>query len=343
MTKLENREDGWRNAAASMPQGDATNVSRAVAVLRRGGLIGLPTETVYGLGADASNATAVARIFAAKGRPADHPLIVHLHRASQLPSWARHVPRAAWELAEALWPGPLTMILPRTAGVLDAVTGGLDTVALRVPAHPLALQVLEQFGGGIAAPSANRHKKISPTTMQDVQEELGDAVDLVLDGGPCAVGIESTIIDLSTERLRVLRPGAITAEELQRVTGLAVDSSVDALVHCPGRMDSHYAPRARVVLATLEEVAHELAACATHGAKAGVLAAQRSPAWPAQIPWLALGDSPDEQAHQLYQRLRDADRLGLDVLIAVPPPNVGLGRALRDRLWRAAGLGGAPE
>ncbi|MEO7068842.1 MAG: L-threonylcarbamoyladenylate synthase [Rhodanobacter sp.] len=340
MSKLE---DEARSAAASAAERNAAVVHQAVAVLRRGGLIGLPTETVYGLGADAANPTAVAKIFAAKGRPADHPLIVHLHSASQLSAWAREVPPAARQLAEAFWPGPLTMILPRRPTVLDAVTGGLDTVALRVPGHPLALQVLEEFGGGIAAPSANRHKKISPTTMQDVKDELGDAVDLVLDGGPCAVGIESTIIDLSTKHLRVLRPGAISAEDLQRVTGLAVDSSVDALVHCPGRMNSHYAPRARVLLATSEEVAHEIAECMASGSRVGVLSAQRSPAWPAQIPWLALGDSSDEQAQHLYQRLRDADRLGLDVLIAVPPANIGLGRALRDRLWRAAGLGGAPE
>jgi L-threonylcarbamoyladenylate synthase len=314
----------------------------AVEVLRRGGLIGLPTETVYGLGADAGNPTAVARIFAAKGRPADHPLIVHLHRASQLAGWARYVPLAAWKLAEAFWPGPLTMILPRTPGVLDAVTGGLDTVALRVPAHPLAQQVLEQFGGGIAAPSANRHKQISPTTMQDVREELGDAVDLLLDGGPCSVGIESTIVDLSNEGMRVLRPGSITAQDLTRVTGLAVDGSIDPRMRCPGRMDSHYAPQARVVLASVEQVSRAITQYIARGARVGVLAAQRSPAWPPEVVWLPLGNVPDEQARQLYQRLREADRIGLDVLIAVPPSDVGLGHALRDRLWRAAGLGDAP-
>lgn len=340
---MSERTDVASSAGSSTAHRHATDVRRAVEVLRRGGLIGLPTETVYGLGADACNPAAVARIFAAKGRPADHPLIVHLHRASQISAWARHVPLAAWELAEAFWPGPLTMILPRTSAALDAVTGGLDTVALRVPAHPLALQVLEQFGGGIAAPSANRHKKISPTTVQDVHEELGDAVDLLLDGGPCCVGIESTIVELSTQQLRVLRPGAITAQELQRVTGLAVDTSLDALVRCPGRMDSHYAPHAQVVLAPFEQVPRKIAECVARGARVGVLAAQRSSTWSLQIPWLPLGHSADQQAQQLYQRLREADRIGLDVLIAVPPSNFGMGRALRDRLWRAAGLGGAPE
>lgn len=318
-----------------------TDIRRAVSALRRGGLIGLPTETVYGLGADASNRDAVARIFAAKGRPADHPLIVHLHRASQLPTWARQVPLAAWELAEAFWPGPLTIILPRAAGVLDAVTGGQDTVALRVPAHPLALQVLEQFGGGIAAPSANRHKKVSPTTAQDVRDELGEAVDVVLDGGPCRIGIESTIVDLSADRLRVLRPGAITAEDLQRVTRIAVDDTVEPTMRSPGRMNSHYAPHARVVLATIEQVPEQIAACIAGGLRAGVLSAQRAPAWPAQIPWLQLGHDPIEQAQRLYQRLREADRMELEVLIAVPPSGCGLGQALRDRLRRAAGLGEA--
>lgn len=321
---------------------DRADVARAVEVLRRGGLIGLPTETVYGLGADAGNPTAVARIFAAKGRPADHPLIVHLHRASQLTHWARDVPLAAWQLAEAFWPGPLTLILPRAPDVLDAVTGGLNTVALRVPAHPLAQQVLQQFGGGIAAPSANRHQQISPTTMQDVREELGDAVDLLLDGGPCSVGIESTIVDLSNEVLRVLRPGSITAQDLARVTGLAVDGSIDAMVRCPGRMQSHYAPQARVLLASIEQVTDAIADSVARGARVGVLAAQRSPDWPSEIPWLALGNTPDQQAQQLYQRLREADHLGLDVLIAVPPSDTGVGQAVRDRLWRAAGLGDGP-
>ncbi|WEN15702.1 L-threonylcarbamoyladenylate synthase [Rhodanobacter sp. AS-Z3] len=328
---------GERSSAAV-----AAEVMDAVRALRRGGLIGLPTETVYGLGADASNPQAVARIFAAKERPANHPLIVHLHRPRQMAVWARAVPLAAWELAEACWPGPLTLILPRSSMVADAVTGGLDTVALRVPAHPLALQVLEEFGGGIAAPSANRHKKISPTTAQDVRDELGDKVDVLLDGGPCRVGIESTIVDLSTGTLRVLRPGAIAAAELQQITGLAVDQTIEASLRCPGRMDLHYAPQAMVLPVPLEQVPHELAQQMARGARVGVLSAQRGPAWPGNIPWLPLGTSPAEQAQQLYQRLREADRMRLDVLIVVAPSDDGLGCALRDRLWRAAGRGAAP-
>lgn len=316
-----------------------TDVDAAVAALRQGLLIGLPTETVYGLGADAGNPAAVARIFAAKGRPADHPLIVHLHRADQLPQWAARVPDAAWRLAEAFWPGPLTLVLPRAPGVLDAVTGGLDTVALRVPAHPLALQVLQAFGGGIAAPSANRHKKISPTTASDVRDELGDAVAVLLDGGPCQVGIESTIVDVSTGGVRILRPGVIGDEELRQVTGQALAPVAGPTLRVPGRMNVHYAPQATVVLVPEDQVTAEVHRWLAQQARVGVLSAARAPAWPAQVHWLALGGAPDEQARQLYRRLREADRLRLDVLIAVPPPDQGLGHALRDRLWRAAGLG----
>lgn len=315
------------------------DVHAAVDALRRGGLIGLPTETVYGLGADASNPAAVARIFAAKQRPADHPLIVHLHRAAQLEQWARAIPAAAWRLAEAFWPGPLTMVLPRADTVSDAVTGGLDTVALRVPAHPLALEVLEAFGGGIAAPSANRHKKISPTTAEHVREELGDAVDVLLDGGSCRVGIESTIVDLSTGTMRLLRPGAITAEDVERTVGEPVELAIHPSVRSPGRMMLHYAPTARVVLASMEQVSEKIAEYAALGVRVGVLSEQRAPTWPTHVPWLPLGNSASEQAQQLYRRLREADGMDLAALIVVPPGDRGLGHALRDRLWRAAGLG----
>lgn len=316
-----------------------SDVRIAVDVLRRGGLIGLPTETVYGLGADASNPAAVARIFAAKQRPANHPLIVHLNRAAQLEQWAREIPAAAWRLAEAFWPGPLTLVLPRTRSVLDAVTGGLDTVALRIPAHPLAREVLEEFGGGIAAPSANRHKKISPTTAQHVYEELGDAVDVLLDGGECRVGIESTIVDLSTGALHLLRPGAITAEDLERTAGEPVELTIHPSIRSPGRMPLHYAPNARVVLASIAQVSEKLAEYAALGVRVGVLSENRSSEWPAHIPWLSLGNSASEQARQLYRRLREADGMELAALIVVPPSDRGMGYALRDRLWRAAGLG----
>lgn len=315
------------------------DVQQAVTVLRRGGLVAFPTETVYGLGADARNPEAVARIFSAKGRPADHPLIVHLANASQLTEWAQDIPRAAWQLAEAFWPGPLTLVLPRAPGVLDSVTGGLDTVAVRVPDHPLALALLDTFAGGVAAPSANRYGCVSPTSAEHVREELGDAVDLILDGGPCSVGIESTIVDLSSTRVRILRPGAITERAVRRVLGAPVASLGVVGVRCPGRKPSHYAPRAHVVLASHAQAAHEVEKWQASGHRAGLLASRRPTALSENVTWLNLTGDVREQARQLYQRLRDADQLGLKVLVAVMPTDVGLGRALRDRLRRAAGLG----
>lgn len=298
-----------------------------------------PTETVYGLGADARSPEAVARIFSVKGRPTDHPLIVHLAAASQLTGWAQNIPRAAWQLAEAFWPGPLTLVLARAPGVLDAVTGTLATVALRVPDHPLALALLNTFNDGVAAPSANRYGRVSPTTATHVQEELGDAVDLVLDGGPCSIGIESTIVDLSSTMIRVLRPGAITERAMRRVLGVPVISTQAGGIRCPGRKPSHYAPRARVVLTSDSHAAVEVEKWRASGQRVGLLASRRPVAMTESVTWLALTGDVREQARQLYHRLRQADQLGLQVLVAVMPPDVGLGHALRDRLRRAAGLG----
>ncbi len=323
----------------SAPESVGETARRAAQVLRDGGLIALPTETVYGLGADASNPRAVAKIFAAKQRPTGHPLIVHLHDARQLSRWARVIPHAAWQLAEAFWPGPLTLIPPRSALVLNAVTGGLETVARRVPGHPLARAVLQVFGGGIAALSANRHGRVSPTTAAHVREEVGDAVDLVLDGGDCRIGIESTIVDLSSDALRVLRPGAISAHDLQRVSGLRVVRGTDAQARCPGVMNSHYAPQATVIPAALHQVRAGVDEWQTRGAQAAALSSAQPADPDAAVPWLPLGEHPAEQAQQLYRRLRQADALGVDILMVVPPPEEGLGHALRDRIQRAAGLG----
>ena len=322
----------------------STSVREAVEVLRNGGLVGLPTETVYGLAADARNPAAVARIFAAKQRPVDHPLIVHLGDAAQLQTWARDIPADAWQLAEAFWPGPMTLILKRAPHVLDAVTGGLDTVALRIPDHSLALAVLADFGSGVAAPSANRYGRVSPTSAAHVQEELGDAVDLILDGGPCRVGIESTIIDLSRGDVRVLRPGAISASDVQRVLGSLprMGFDVDGDVRSPGMKKSHYAPRARVLLSSPEQAIHDVATWRARGCRVGLLGASRPPGLPDDVQWLGFGNEAGAQARQVYQRLRDADRSALDILIAVLPQGDGLAHALRDRLQRAAGLGDMP-
>jgi L-threonylcarbamoyladenylate synthase len=225
---------------------DPANIARAADLLHAGDLVAFPTETVYGLGADATNAAAVAKIFAAKGRPADHPLIVHIPGVSHLGRWARDVPPQAYQLAAAFWPGPLTMILKRQPGVPDLVTGGQDTVGLRIPDHVVARQLLAAFAGGIAAPSANRFGHISPTTAAHVHEELGAAAAFVLDGGPCGIGIESTIVDLSRDRPAVLRPGAITREQLETALGIAPDEgAADNFPDAPrvsGSLAAHYAP-----------------------------------------------------------------------------------------------------
>ncbi|MGY4515001.1 L-threonylcarbamoyladenylate synthase [Lysobacter sp. HA18] len=319
------------------------DIERAVEVLRAGGLVAFPTETVYGLGANARDAEAVSKIFAAKGRPADHPLIVHIASAQALPRWASQVPDAAMKLAAAFWPGPLAMVLSRAAGVPDAVTGGLDTVALRVPRHPVALALLRAFDGGLAAPSANRYGRVSPTRAAHVREELGERVDMVLDGGACEVGIESTIVDLSGDKPVLLRPGAVTIEMLERALGTSVRHAGQGATPSPGRKPSHYAPRAKVLLASDAE-AVSLARCFhSGGARVGLLSTVAP--MEAGIDWLGMPSDHDAQARELYQRLRDADALGLDIVVAVLPPlRDGIGEALHDRLRRAAGLGdGTPD
>ena len=245
----------------------SSDVGAAVSALRAGALVALPTETVYGLAADASSAEAVARVFAAKGRPANHPVIVHLPSVRSLDDWADDVPSWARSLAETLWPGPLTLVVPKASTVLDAVTGGQETVGLRVPAHPVTLQVLDQFGGGLAAPSANRYGRVSPTTAEHVVAEMGDALkaergDFVLDGGACMVGVESTIVGAWDETPRLLRPGAVTAEQLAELTGLPV-SADPTDVRVPGSTESHYSPASQVLAVEADALDGVLASLAT--------------------------------------------------------------------------------
>jgi L-threonylcarbamoyladenylate synthase len=302
---------------------DDDRVAAAVRVLRAGGLVAVPTETVYGLGADAANSDAVRRVYAVKGRPADHPLIVHIASAEALPRWAATVPPAAESLAAACWPGPLTVVLHRRPDVDPTVTGGRDTIALRVPAHALTLAVLAAFGGGIAAPSANRFGHVSPTTAQHVRDDLGDDVDLVLEGGPCTVGVESTIIDLTVSPPSVLRPGGIPLEALEAIIEGPVRGEDTGPRRAPGMLASHYAPRARVELVEDPvEAAARVEALGADGVPAGLL----DP-----------GPDPDAYARHLYEWLRRADEDGLEVLVAVPPTATGLGWAVRDRLRKAAG------
>ncbi len=310
-------------------------VVRAVEVLRAGGLIGLPTETVYGLGADASNDLAVRHIFAVKGRPSTHPLIVHVASVERARAWALELTAAGEKLAHAFWPGPLTLIVKRSALASDAVTGGQDTVGLRVPSHPLALELLEAFGGGVAAPSANRFGRVSPTTAAHVRSELGDEVDLILDGGPSQVGVESTIIDVTREPPRLLRPGGVSREAIEAVLGVALELATHATdVRAPGMLESHYAPRAGLWLVTSDQLFAEATRRRDGGARVVVLAPE-SIAVPQGVTRLAVPADDGGFARVLYARLREADSLG-DLILAVPPPESGLGLAVRDRLMRAS-------
>ena len=310
------------------------DVAAAVAALRAGQVIGLPTETVYGLAADASNPDAVARIFAIKGRPASHPVIVHIADPEQVAVWARMFPERARALARVFWPGPLTLVLPRADAVLLQVTGGQDTVALRVPAHPLALAVLRAFGGGVAAPSANRYGRISPTTAAHVREDLGDAVAMVLDGGPCQVGLESTIVACLDDTVKVLRPGRITTAEIEAVAGPS--SAADAAApRVPGSVVSHYAPRTPLTLVPAADIRRLAQEARRSGARIAVLAS--APAVDdVAVAWIDAGDDPVQYGRNLYAYLRDLDRVGASRIVIAEPPDDPAWHAIRDRLTRAA-------
>lgn len=317
-----------------MAMGD--DIRRAVELLRQGELVALPTETVYGLGADALNPDAAARIFAAKGRPADHPLIVHLPDAEQLTTWARDIPKEAIALARAFWPGPLTLILKKEEGVPDVVTGGQDTVGLRVPNHPVALELLRAFGSGIAAPSANRFGRISPTTAEHVRQELGDRVGLILDGGACEVGLESTILDLSREVPVILRPGAIGVDDIARVIGRrprlrGEETQPDAVPRVSGALAAHYAPRTPLELVLAENIPARLQA------GDAVLARRSAPVdLPAGVIWIAAPADPAGYGHDLYAALRSLDESPAMRILVEALPNEPEWAAVADRLGRAA-------
>jgi L-threonylcarbamoyladenylate synthase len=313
-------------------------IGEAIAALRRGEVIGLPTETVYGLAADAGNADAVRRIFELKGRPADHPLIVHIAGAEQLREFARGVPEAADKLARAFWPGPLTLILARAPSVPEVVTGGQDSVGLRCPRHPLALQLLREFGGGLAAPSANRFGRISPTSAAHVRAEFGDAVPIVLDGGDCEVGIESTIVDLSGARPRILRPGHITREQLVAVIGEVEAGPGADSPRASGTLEAHYAPRTPMLLLAREAMEREAAQQRALGQRVALLALG---ALPAGFAGEALPEEAEGYAHGLYAALRALDAGDAHLLLVQRPPEGRDWLAVNDRLRRAA-AGAAP-
>ncbi len=315
-----------------------SEIVRAAGILDRGGLVAFPTETVYGLAADAHNAVAVARVFAAKGRPADHPLIVHISDANDMRHYARDIPPIAWRLAEHFWPGPLTLIMRRAPGLSDSVTGGQDTVALRIPAHPVALALLRVFGRGLAAPSANPFGGVSPTTAAHVAFGLGRRVDAILDGGPCALGLESTILDLTGPIPRLLRPGAVAPRALAAVVGRMPAFLASGGPRAPGRLPSHYAPATplRLVTDPAREWRHwprPLAVIALHPPVRG----------PLRCRWLVMPRSACAYGRALYARLRAIDRWGCRVVLVERPPAAEAWDAVRDRLERAASVNDAPK
>jgi len=286
----------------------------------------MPTETVYGLGADATNLEAVKRIYEVKGRPSDHPLIVHIASLDQIDQWAIDIPEFVIKLARDFWPGPMTLVLKRSQRAKDFITGGQETVAIRVPAHPIALALLKEFGGGIAAPSANRFGSVSPTSAEAVEEELGKYLspqDLILDGGQCLVGVESTIIDCTKETPFILRPGAVTAAMIEESTGLIALASGDKNIRVSGSLDSHYSPKAKVVLDAIAEPGD------------GLIAPDQIPT-PDGVIRLASPRSVEGYARDLYAALRLADTKKLDVVVVLQPGGDGLAEAIRDRLARSA-------
>lgn len=321
-----------------MVTAETRDIEKAAGVLRAGGLVAFPTETVYGLGANAEDPAAVARIFQVKGRPPSHPLIVHLADAQHLADWVQEVPPTARLLAEHFWPGPLTLVLRRGPRVPLEATGGLETVAVRVPDHPVALALLSAFGGGVTAPSANRFGQVSPTAAHHVRAELGDAVDFVLDGGPCEVGVESTIVDATGEMPSILRPGGVTREDLEAVLGRPLTVHSTSHVRVPGQHPSHYAPRARVVLVEPEKVADEAEIAQERGHQVGVLLPPTIADTPVKAHTVVpVPASMAEYARDLYGFLRELDQRGCDLIIASLPVEEGLGLAIANRLRRAAG------
>mgnify|MGYP000099465585 CR=1 FL=1 len=309
-------------------------IIKAAMLLKQGRLVAFPTETVYGLGADASNPEAVKRIFAAKGRPENHPLIVHIASVEQINEWAVNIPDVSWRLANLFWPGPLTLILNKRPEVPQAVTGGQDTIALRMPNNPVALSLLKTFAGGIAAPSANRFKHISPTSASHVLEELGSAVDLILDGGPCQLGVESSILDLSGEHYRLLRPGHISVSELEAVLKTKLCTSNTSGVRTPGMMAVHYAPLTRACLCTNERFSESLDKLVKMNKTVGILAYKYQPV-SKQANFISMPEKSAEYAQSLYAALRELDRLKLDIILVEQPPETESWRAINDRLGKA--------
>jgi L-threonylcarbamoyladenylate synthase len=318
-------------------------IDDAVAVLRAGELVAFPTETVYGLGADASSAEAVKKIYAAKGRPRNHPLIVHVARVDQIGEWAQRMSPAAQRLAGRYWPGPLTLIMKRAPHVNDLITGGQDTIALRVPSHPVAHALLAAFGGGIAAPSANRFGRVSATTAGHVRSEFGDVVRCVLDGGPSDVGIESTIVDVSGEMAALLRPGHITAREIEATLGIALAVPGAASPRAPGMLAKHYAPQTPLMVMEADLLLELAASMSRQGHKVAVLARSARQPLLNGVTWVAAPHDAAGYAHDLYANLRALDIAGCSALLVEQLPLDAAWAAVSDRLMRAAAGSASPD
>jgi L-threonylcarbamoyladenylate synthase len=315
-----------------------TEIEQAVEALRAGELVVFPTETVYGLGANASNPAAVRKIFEVKGRPPDHPVIVHLDDPRYLHRWVSEVPAVAEQLAAKFWPGPLTLILPKAENVNDIVTGGQNSIGIRIPSHPMAQQLLNAFGGGIAAPSANRYGRLSPTKPEHVRDELGDAVQVILDGGDSPIGLESTIVSCLENQARLLRPGFITRSQLEQVVGpLMVGGPVP---RAPGDREIHYAPSTPLEIVASDDLEVRAGEIVAREEKVAVLAMRPPLQTQRHMTWINAGKKPDAYAHNLYNHLRTLDRTGCVRIFVQSLPAEERWAAILDRLQRASGMGG---
>jgi len=312
-----------------------TEIEKAVETLREGGLVVFPTETVYGLGANASNPAAVRKIFEVKGRPQNHPVIVHLDNQRYLHRWVSSVPPVAERLAAIFWPGPLTLILPKGENVNDVVTGGQDSIGVRIPSHPMAQQLLTAFGGGIAAPSANRYGRLSPTKPEHVRDELGDAVQVLLDGGDATIGLESTIVSCLDNEVRLLRPGFITRSQIQQVAGeLTVGGEAP---RAPGDRVQHYAPSTPLEIVPWDDLESRAGEILAREEKVAVLAMRPPLHTRRYMTWINAGKKPDAYAHNLYNNLRTLDRAQCVRILVQELPQDERWAAILDRLQRASG------
>ncbi len=305
-------------------------IKKAVSYLQKGDVIAIPTETVYGLAADASNLLAVKKIFKLKQRPADHPVIVHIANESKLAEWAIDIPETAFQLTRAFWPGPLTLILKKAPHVFDIITGGQKTIGLRAPAHPITQKILQAFGGGVAAPSANRFGKLSPTTAQHVMDDFGDEISLIVDGGPCQIGIESTIVDLTSDIPRVLRPGMISPAQIKETLGISIALTDRNAPRVSGSLPAHYAPNTKTVL--LDSTAIESLIKNTDK-KLAILTTRHLNKPGVNI--IVMPNKPDQYAKILYQTLHKLDQLNLDLIAIEKLPASLEWNAITDRLQRA--------